>query len=191
MTKITDKTTNTVTRSEYDNKYSNKIVTRRLRPDFKYYDSFELFKAVVLDTPLKKTEMTKHDCNATATCFITTRQSCCSRVQKSCMCLSIIQYFKKCPLMYFLSLKKYSNKKGFLKIFCELIWIEQVWLTNHCTKLTQQGTNVPCDSFTYLWSWQSILSILHRGQAKYYKSMCLQCSKGEHHLGILSIDQFM
>ena len=29
--------------------------------------------------------MTKYDCNTTGTCFITTRQSRCSRVQKSCM----------------------------------------------------------------------------------------------------------
>ena len=77
-------TTDTVTRLEHDNKYSNKIGTRSLRPYFLNYDSFELFTAVVLETRLKKTEMTEHDCNTTATC--------CSRVQKSCMwecCLSV------------------------------------------------------------------------------------------------------
>ena len=78
-------TTNTVTRLEHDNIYSNKIGTRRLRPDFQNYDSSELFKTVVLGKRLKKLEMTENDCNTTATCFITTRQSCHSRVQKSRM----------------------------------------------------------------------------------------------------------
>ena len=67
-------TTNTVTRLEHDNIYSNKIGTRRLRPDFQN-----------LGKRLKKLELTEHDCNTTATCFITTRQSCHSRVQKSRM----------------------------------------------------------------------------------------------------------
>ena len=55
-------TTYTVTRLEHDNKYSNKIGTRRLRPYFQNYGSLELFKAVVLETQLKNPEMTEHDC---------------------------------------------------------------------------------------------------------------------------------
>ena len=58
-------TTNTVKRFERDNKYRNKIGTRRLRPYFQNYDSLELFKAVVLETPLKSPEMTEHKCNTT------------------------------------------------------------------------------------------------------------------------------
>ena len=70
-----------------------------------------------------------------------------------------------------------------------ILWIEYDWWTDQYMKLTPQETNVRCDSFTYLWSWQSIPLIIHQGQANDYNILCIQYLKDEYHLGIVSIDQ--
>ena len=76
----------------------------------------------------KKTKMTEHDCNTTATCFITTRQSCCSRVQKSCIweccltpngwgCLSPLPTVKNVPKTIARQTKNLESVQ-FLEKFC-------------------------------------------------------------------------
>ena len=122
-------TTNTVTRLKHDNKYSNTIGTRRLRPYFQNYDSFELFKAVVLETRL---EMTENDYNTTATCFITTRQSCSKIVYVGALlnaylkrlCFSKIRYREQShrPFCCFLP-------KAYARIFitCSAVILDTDW----------------------------------------------------------------